>query len=232
MLKWCVGLAAFVALVENTAAQVGSFLASSKRQPVPAPVALDSVEPSVRDDVRAVLQHPTLASLGPSETFPCKPSHYFFFLEHPDRAVLAWRRLGAKCVSIVDRGDGRFGWSDDNGSDVVWQTIYRGPDKCIWFAQGKVRPGPLLPLVPVRVILVLNYAEKQSTTGASLIQHRADVYLRTDSKATAMLTRMMGTSAQRLAEQSLGQLQMFFSSLCYYMDRHPQSVETLLRPGD
>ena len=52
--------------------------------------------------------------------------------------------------------------------------------------------------------------------GASLIQHRADVYLRTDSKATAMLTRMMGTSAQRLAEQSLGQLQMFYGGMGWY----------------
>ena len=64
-----------------------------------------------------MLEKPTVAAQGPSETFTCTPEQYYWLLDNPDRVVSAWRRLGAKCVSITRRGPGRFGYSDDMGSD-------------------------------------------------------------------------------------------------------------------
>jgi hypothetical protein len=92
---------------------------------------------------------------APAEAFACEPAVYYWFLDHPDRAVTAWRRLGAKCLTITDRGGGRFGWADENGSDIVWETVYRTPELRIWYAEGKARPGPLMPLVPVRAVVLL-----------------------------------------------------------------------------
>src|SRR5262245_1514790 len=60
-----------------------------------AQVPLGEVPAAVRDRVRQVLDRPTLYSHGPSETFLCRPALYYWFLDHPDRAVLTWRRLGA-----------------------------------------------------------------------------------------------------------------------------------------
>src|SRR5262245_5182940 len=85
-------------------------------------VPLNELPPHVREGARLTLEKPTLFSHGPAESFVCDPSVYYWFLDHPDRAVTAWRRLGAKCVSISDRGGGRFGWSDESGGDIVWET--------------------------------------------------------------------------------------------------------------
>ena len=84
------------------------------REPPPlAAVELDRK----RKLVRPILERPTLSAKGPSESFFCKPDHYFWFLDHPDKAVTAWRKLGAKCVSITPRGKQQFAWADDQGSD-------------------------------------------------------------------------------------------------------------------
>jgi hypothetical protein len=204
-----------------------------KKQPPPASsdvaALLDEMSESERALARTVIEKPTLAARGPIETFPCQPDHYYWFLDHPDRAVTAWRRLGAKCVSIASRGEGIFGWADDHGSDLVWQTLHKGPGVRVWFAEGKVRPAPALPLVPVKAVLVLRHEETRNSEGATAIQHRSQLFVLTDNKTAAAFTKMMGQSAPKLAEQGLGQLQVFFSGLSWYLDRHPDRADELLK---
>jgi hypothetical protein len=191
------------------------------------PVPLDEIAPGVREQVRQVLEKPTLVGHGPPEVFVGRPALYHWLLEHPDRAARAWRRLGAQCMTISDRGGGRFGWIDGHGSDVSWHTVYRGPRLRVWLAEGKVRPAPLLPLVPVRILLLLHHTEGHDSFGRSLIRHHADVVLQTDSKTAALATRMLGASAPRLAEQCLAQLEMFFAALTWYLDQHPEQMNLL-----
>lgn len=202
--------------------------AALERARVAAEVPLELLPPRVRDATRLALEKPTLFAHGPAETFACEPGVYYWFLEHPDRAVLAWRRLGAKCISITDRGGGRFGWSDENGSDVVWETVHHDRNVRIWFAEGKARPGPLLPLVPVRAVVVLHHSEGRDRNGGPVLHHQTDMFLRTDSTAASLVSKLMGPSAPRMAEQCLGQMQMFFAGLAWYLHRHPERAELLL----
>ncbi len=186
-----------------------------------AHVPLDRLPAGVRDSVQLVLEKPTLFTHGPREAFTCSPSMYQWLLEHPDRGVQVWRRLGAQCMEIENRGSGVFGWSDGQGSDVRWWTVLRSPDMRIWYAEGSVRAAGLLPLVPVRAVVVLYHAVGRSAAGRPLVRHHADLFLHTDSKTAALVTRMMGPSAPRMAEQCAGQVELFFSALAWYLDQHP-----------
>jgi hypothetical protein len=179
---------------------------------------------------RLMMDRPTVQARGRSETFSCTPEQYYWLLDNPDRAVSAWRRLGAKCVSIQRRGPGKFGYADETGSNVSWETIHQGPGVRIWFAEGKVKPSGVLPLVPVKALVILRYSEQKTADGSLVVQHHAEVVIHTESKAAAAVTKMMGSSAPKLAEQGLGQLQMFFSALSCFVDRHPELVETIFRP--
>jgi hypothetical protein len=226
----CCGYAGLALLVTATSVPAGGLL--FKKHPTPsvdAKLPLDEMEEAHKTLARSVLDRPTLSARGPAETFVCRPEQYYFFLDHPDRAVTAWRRLGAKCISITPRGDGQFGWSDDNGSDLVWQTLHRGPGMRVWFAEGKVRAAPVMPPVPIKALLVLHHGEAKNADGATVIEHHADVFLQTDSKTAAAFTKMMGQSAPKLAEQGLGQLQLFFSGLSWYLQRHPEQADALLK---
>ena len=189
---------------------------------------LQDVPDTYRVRVQRVLDRPALCVRGPSEAFHCSPQVYDWLLDHPDRAYKAWVRLGARCLPIMDRGNGRFGCKDGQGSDVHWDTIINGPDVRVWYAEGVVKPSLLLPTVPVRAVIVLRIKEIKDTAGRSAIRHHVELILHTDSKAASLATRIMGASAPRMAEQYLGQVQTFFGALAWYINEHPNHMKELL----
>lgn len=215
-------------------------LSSKKGEPL-TPIPIGDVAAAHRDAVRQILEKPTISARSQPEAFTADVEAYRYFLDHPDRAVTAWRKIGAKCVSIQNRGKEQFSWTDDNGSDVAWQTVLNQPDLRVWYAEGKVKPGPLLPMVPVKVVVVLRSSEVRIpiTTKPGLppktapgLQHQTEMAIHTDSKTAAVVTKMLGPSAQRMAEQGLGQFQFFFGGLGFYLSRHPELADVLMRDDD
>jgi len=230
----CWRLAWLVLLIQPLWANAASTIGFFQRTDVASAraVPLDKINEPYREAVRQVLEKSMLTGKGPAETFNGRPEHYAWFLDHPDRAVIAWRRLGAKCVSISARGNGKFSWEDEYGSEVIWETVYKAQGIHIWFAEGKVRPGPLLPLFPVKIVLVLRHHDSRAPDGAPVMVHQTDLFIQTDSKTAALMTRMLGPTANRVTEQGLSQLQLFFSGLSWYLDRHPDRTEALLKSGE
>jgi hypothetical protein len=193
-----------------------------------ARLPIDDMPAAVREKVRQVVEHPTLYSHGPTETFPCDPATYRWLLDHPDRAVCAWRKLGAQCVEITDRGGGRFGWTDGKESDVHWDTVYCSDEMRVWQASGQVKGGPLVPTVPFDALIVLRHISGKDEKGRTVVRHQADLILHTDSRSALVATRVLGPTAPKLAEQYVAQLEMFFSALPWYIHRHPERAEELL----
>jgi hypothetical protein len=201
---------------------------SSLQQRLAARLPIDEIPGTVRERVRQVVQRPTLFGHGPTEAFSGDPATYHWLLDHPDRGVAAWRKLGAKCSDISERGNGTFAWTDGHGSEIHWQTVHTSPSQKIWYAEGRFRPGLLLPQVPVRIVVVLRHGEHKGEAGKTFLYHQAHVFVQTDSKTAALAARMLGDSAPRLADQCLGQLEMFFSALVWYLDQHPEKSQELL----
>jgi hypothetical protein len=191
-------------------------------------VPLQEIPERYREGVKTAIEKPTLFTQGPTETFACAPKVYYWLVEHPDRGVLAWRRLGAPCVMINERGPGRFGYSDEHGSDLVWDTVYQSKDQHIWYAEGKVRPAPLLPLVPVKAVVSLRFSEETGQGGVPMMQQQADMFLFTDSIGAAVAAKLVGAAAPKMAEQCVTQMQMFFSGMAWYLNRYPERAPVLL----
>jgi hypothetical protein len=199
-------------------------------EPTPAvTVPWDDLDERATTLAKQLMVKPTVQAKGPAEVFACTPEQYYWLLDNPDRAVYAWRRLGAKCVTIQRRGPGKFGYVDETGSDVTWETIHQARGVRIWFAEGKVKPSAVLPLVSVKVLVILRYSEGKTPEGLVVVKHQTEMVIHTDSKAAAAVTKMMGNSAPKLAEQGLGQMQLFFSALSSFLDRHPELVEAIFR---
>jgi hypothetical protein len=151
---------------------------------------------------------------------------YQLLLDHPDRAARAWRQLGAATLDITVRGPSKFGWSNPHGSDVTWETVHRSSQLHIWYAEGTVKAGLLFPPLPIRAVVLVHHRESPRH-GQNQIQHRVDMFVQTDSKAAALLLRLIGPSVPRLTEQCLGQLEMFFSALAHYLHNHPDKAGIL-----
>ncbi|MGH7225904.1 MAG: hypothetical protein ACRELF_22015 [Gemmataceae bacterium] len=193
----------------------------------PAPLPLEQLPSPIREQVRSVLEHPTLAAHGQLEAFHCRPTLYYWLLDHPDQAARMWRGLGAKCVNIQGVGDGAFAWKDAHNGEVHWQTIVRTPRQRVWYAEGNVRPGIMLPSVPIRVVVVLNHQDGTDGKGKPAVRHQMDMILHTDSRAVSLATRLFGASAPRLAEEYVSQLEMFFGALAWYLSEHPDKATAL-----
>jgi hypothetical protein len=191
-------------------------------------VPLDALNPNLRERVKKVITQPTLVTHAPVEEFQASPKMYRWLMDHPDRAVQAWQRLGVACSPITDRGQGRFGWTDDQGSDVVWSTIADGPQARIWYAEGQVHPGPLMPTIPVRAVVVMRHRLPDGEQGK--IQHEIDIFCHADSRAAHLAYRLFGPATDRMAEQASEQLLLFFSVMSRYMAQHPEQAERLLAP--
>jgi hypothetical protein len=194
---------------------------------IPAPVPLQELTPPIRDRVRVVLEHPTLSSRGPLEAFRCRPSIYFWLLDHPDVAMRLWRSLGAKCSDIHALGEGSFVWRDAQNGEVHWQTIVRSGKQRVWYAEGRVKAGPLLPAVSLRAVVVLNHQEGSDGKGRPAVRHQMDMILHTDSRAVSLAARLFGASAPRLAEEYVAQMEMFFGALAWYLTEHPDKAAAL-----
>jgi prepilin-type processing-associated H-X9-DG protein len=191
-------------------------------------IPLNDIPAEVRDRVRKVIEQPTLFGQGPAEAFGGQPATYEWLLDHPDRALLAWQRLGARCTELTDQGKGNYCWTDGHGSTIQWQTIYNQGSLRIWLAEGKLRPGLLLPLVSVQAVVVLRHGHRADEKNRSLIFHQSAVFVQTDSKTATLVARLLGDSAPRVIEHCMNQFETFYSGIVWYLDQHPERAETLL----
>jgi hypothetical protein len=192
-------------------------------------VPMDAIPAAVRERVRKVMLQPTMVThAGPEETVASLATS-IWLLEHPDRTAVAWQRMGVRCTTIQDRGQGRFAWTDDQGSEVGWFTVYDAPGIRVWYAEGHVKAGALIPTIPVHAVVVLRYSCPQSN-GPVKIHHEVDIFMSTDSRAANLAARVLGPSADHLAEQGAGQMLTFFGNMAQYLAQHPDQQEKLLAP--
>jgi hypothetical protein len=193
----------------------------------PAPLTFgEVVHPAYKDAVLKIVRQPTISTKYTSDEVTCGREMYEWLLAHPDRVSLAWRRMKVGCVEIRDLGNGRFGWNDDQGSELVWQSVGTFPDGVVWYATGKVKPSPVTPTVPIKAVVVLAYPSKKEGKLAPVTQ----VYLHTDSRAASMILRMLGPTAPKLAEQGAEQLLFFFNGIGRHVTANPEKAEAMLAP--
>jgi hypothetical protein len=195
----------------------------------PLGIPLNDIPAGLRDKVRAVVEQPTLVTHGTPEAFACQPVVYHWLLDHPDQTVRLWRMLGAKVTDIQKVDENVFCYQDAQGTKVSWGVALDDGHQRVWYAEGKVKPGLLLPVAQVQAVLVLTYCEGKDGKGNLAVRHQMDLFIKTDSAAIALATRLLGASGPRMAETYVGQIQMFFAAMSWYLDQHPDRAESMFQ---
>jgi hypothetical protein len=205
--------------------------AAAQPMEMPAKLVLaDVVEAKHRDAVLAIVKKPTITTRGVSQEITVTPAVYEWLLDHPDRTSLAWQRLKVPCVEIKDTGKGAFTWSDGEGSELAWQPVGKFKNGLVWYATGKVKCTPVTPTVPVKAVVVMQHPGKPTDGGTAVLTPVTHVYLQTDSKAAAVVLKIIGPTAPKIAEQGAEQLLYFFTGIARYLQKHPERSEELLGP--
>jgi hypothetical protein len=191
-------------------------------------VPIDTLSPALRERVRKVLTSPTLVTRAPVDEFQASTKVYNWLMDHPDRTTYAWQRLGVPCSPITDRGMGRFGWADKEGSEVIWSSIAQTPQVRVWYAEGHIHLGALVPSIPIQFVVVIRHNLPNAEVGR--IQHQVDIFCHADSRAVNLAYRIVGPTADRMAEEAAEQMLTFFSVMANYITQHPQQADRLLAP--
>ncbi len=234
LLAGAIGVGA--ASAEPPAAPTTSASESPAAQPTamataPLKVALDEVvRPEFRDAVIKVVRQPTISTKAKGEDVICTVAVYEWLFDHPDRVALAWQRLKVPSITINDLGGGKFAWTDEFGSEIVWQTVGKFPDGRVWYATGKVKAGKAAPSIPVQSVIVVSHPRKVEKDGVALFAPAAQVYLHSDSRAANLALRAIGPAAPKIAEDASEQLLEFFGAIANYVQKNPSKADKLLGP--
>ncbi len=199
---------------------------------MPAKVSIaDVVRPEFREAVQKCLRNPTISTKAVGEEVVCTVAVYEWLYDHPDRVALAWQRLKVPAVTITDLGGGKFAWSDENGSEVVWETVGTFPDGRVWYATGKVKGSKVAPAIPIQGVIVVSHPKKVEKDGVALFAPTAQAFLHSDSRAANLALRALGPAAPRLAEDAAEQLVDFFGGIANYVQKNPKQADSLLGPA-
>jgi len=206
--------------------------ASTSTAPAKPKSIAECVSEKYRETVAGIIKAPTITAKAADDEFEAHPTVYDWLVEHPDRTTQAWKRLKIPSVDITDLGKGQFFWSDATGSELTWQTVGRFEHGVVWYATGKVKPGALMPTVPVKAVAVLHAPRGavDKETGLATFKPTVQFYLVSESRVAAGVIKMMGPSAPKMAEESAEQFLFFFSGIARYIGRKPEQMETLLAP--
>jgi hypothetical protein len=209
-----------------------AMLAPQSAAPVPEQrmSVIDSVKPEFRDAVARCMSKPTVSTRALGEEVVCTVAVYEWLFEHPDRVAQAWRRLKVPSIPISDMGDGKFGWTDEFGSEIVWQTVGTFPEGRIWYATGKVKAGLATPSIPVQSVVVVRHKKRAEKDGVALFAPTVEAYMHSDSRAANLIVRVLGSTVPSVAEQAAGQLLDFFTGIAAFVQKHPTRAEELLAP--
>ena len=213
---------------------IGPALAAPPARPAEAaPEFLAAIPPQWRAAVAAVVASPTLTARSEETPFLARPADYDFLTANPDRASLAWQRLTVPCLPIRAARDSQYVWSDAAGNQVTWRAVARFTDGVVWLAGGQIKPGTVLPTVPVRAVAVLRCPRTPlaGDPGMATFEPSAVIYLQTDSRAASAFLRIAGPAAPRLAEQGAEQMLLFFSGPARYARQNPEKVPELFAPA-
>jgi hypothetical protein len=198
---------------------------------LPAKVNLsDVVHPDFRDAVMKCVRNPTIATKAKGEEVVCTVAVYEWLFDHPDRVALAWQRMRVPAISITDLGNGKFVWGDENGSEVVWQTVGTFQDGRVWYATGKVKGSPLMPSIPIQGVIIVTHPKKVEKDGVALFVPTAQAFMHSDSRTANIALRALGPTAPRMAEDAAGQLLEFFGGIGNFVQKNPNKADTLLGP--
>jgi len=216
----------------SAAPPLPAMLATPSAAPAPQPRSnvLESVKPEFRDAVARCMSKPTVATQATGDEVVCTVAVYEWLYEHPDRVALAWQRLKVPSIPIMAMGEGRFGWTDEYGSRIVWQTVGTFPEGRVWYATGKVKAAPAAPAIPVQSVVVVKHKRRIEKDGVALFVPSVEAYMHSDSKAANLILRVLGPTVPNVAEQAAGQLLDFFGGIAAFVQKHPDRADELLAP--
>lgn len=205
--------------------------AATRREAAQA-VPLAKIDLAYRDEVREIIQQPTLFRRLPTSVVDCQPSMFTYVIENPEALVEIWSDLGISQAQLERVGENRFRLSDGAGTTgeliVVESTLEpAAQNRLVMLVDACYDGKPFNKPLTARCVLLLRSGSVQETNGREYVAARIDTFIKLDQTALALVAKAMHPLIGKTADRNFADTVSFISSLSYTAEVRPDAIHRL-----
>lgn len=190
-------------------------------------IPLDKLDAEAQAKVRSVLSQVTVFRRLPVRVIDCDPNLYLFLIRHPDVVVNIWEVLKVSSLQLRQTGPLTYRVAETAGTLAKAEFLYQSHDTHIIYGEG-FYDGPLF-MKPMkgRCLMVLKTGYVREPNGRYYITTRLDTFLRVESGAAELLTKVFHPLVGKTADVNFVQTVAFLGSLSRTAEVNHQGVQRL-----
>jgi hypothetical protein len=215
----------FVFLAFFSTQQANAFASPS---PAWASTVLSRLDPAEAEQIRMVIEHSTLQKSVERFRFRSQPAIFDFLLDHPDFAAVAARELRIARYRITPRSDGTYDAVDMQGIHGSFRPLYITHGERVYDGIGSYRPS-FFPSFSGHAVVRLRYQHRLDPDGLPVVENRAEVYVRLDSRIAAFFAKLFLPFLQRVVDQKVNQALTVAKRVSEQVAMNPMAVYNRLR---
>jgi hypothetical protein len=165
---------------------------------------LSKLGPMEAEQIRMVIEHSTLQKSVDKFRFRSQPEIFEFLLDHPDFAAAVASELQIGHYRITLRPDGAYDAMDVQGIRGSFRSLYTARGERVYGGVGIYRPR-FFPSFSGHAVVRLRYQHQSDPEGVSLVENRAEVYVRLDNQVAGFFARLLMPFLKGVVDQKVNQ---------------------------
>lgn len=205
----------------------GEFLTGSQHVTAgdrnPRPLPLDAIHGPYRERTLEIIAKPQIRRYSTVEAFSCDPKTYQWILDHPVWVSRLWTEMGIPVEPIVELPDG-FQCQEDR-STAEFHQVYDSAEMRIFYCWGEFKKTGLPGRVTAEMVLVHRYRFVRRPDGGYVVVQYVEGFVSARSRVIKAVLKVTGMTSDRLVDQFLGDIMLYFSLMARMIPVRPHRFE-------
>lgn len=180
-----------------------------------------------RERVQEILTEPLLYRRGPVEAYPCKPELLDWLVRHPLVVAEFWRQMGLLITELKPLEDG-YECFEGNVLHVRFHEVYSGPNLRIVYCTGEAGRPPLPGKLRAEIVYVYRYHFARQPDGHYYVIQQMESFSTAKGAALKALMKLTRSVTNKLVDQSMQDMTIYFSLMCRIMQMRPEWSKQLV----
>lgn len=191
-------------------------------------VPLHKLNPSISQEVQAVLENPSYFRRMPTQQIACDPEMFTFLVRRPEVMVNMWEVMGITKVKAKRTSPTSFIADDGVGTICKCELVYSDNNLHVYVGSGSYE-GTMTPRkVTGRCVSLLRTVDQPQRNGEQAIIGTMDVFLKVDNFGADMLTRSIGPFVGKTADYNFVETAKFISQISQVCQANPSAAQALV----
>lgn len=185
-----------------------------------AAVPTDLIRGPLGKRVKQILEKPAVFCRTPIEFFPAEPKLYEWLLEHPLWVTELWQQLGLE-VAPVEQLENGYRISDPERGSIEFHVVATQPEMRLIYCIAQTNRGLIPGKLRAEMVIVQRYRFLRRPDGDYLLAQRLEGFVTADTTTLKAVMKLAPSSSERVAQQCLEEMMIYFSMMCRIIQVQP-----------